>query len=104
MSKRDVQEKKIEDKILAKGERHWKTYREQLEGLEDSPLASIRPISSFDHYALGEQLEVFEQMVEFSEAAGSISDLGTLPNIGLDVIGIGYGASPAAMVASIQPV
>lgn len=100
----DIQEKKITDKIQAKGERHWKKYREQLEQLESSPLAKVRPISSFDHYALGEQLETFEEMVAFNEAAGSISDLGTLPNIGLDVIGIGYGASPAAMVASIQPI
>lgn len=100
----DMQEKKITDKIEAKGERHWKTYREQLEQLESSPLAKVRPINSFDHYALGEQLEVFEEMVAFNEAAGSISDLGTLPNIGLDVISIGYGASPAAMVASIQPI
>ncbi len=104
MGKEDMQEQKQTRKIEQMAEVYWKKYKTQIEALEKTPLGKIRPITSFDIYAVGKQCEMFEEHRDFAEASGSLSDLGTLPNIALDVIAITYGSSPTPLVASVQPI
>ena len=56
-----------------------------------------------DVYALGKQLENFENWKNFNEANGGQGDLGLLPNIALDVITASNVQSVIPLFASVQP-
>jgi hypothetical protein len=79
-------------------------YTSQMDLLEGSVLGKIRPINSYDVYNLGKQLHIFERYVKWCEANGNLNQLGTLPNVGLDVIAVAYGTSIVPVIASVQPI
>lgn len=91
-------------KIEQDADRYSKIYRPQLDLLESSPLSKTRSITAFDYYALGKQLEQFDDYKRMCEEDGSVTQLGTIPNIAHDVIGVTYATSPLAVIASVQPV
>lgn len=93
----------MNDKASREAELYFSKYKEQMETLEHSPLAKTKSITEYDHWALGKQLSAFENYKQMCEEDGSISQLGKIPHIALDVITIAYGASPMAALASIQP-
>jgi len=91
---------KMNDKVTA----YFEQYRDHMEFFEaKANIASTRGVTNEDLYALGQQLENYEDFQSFTEANGSSSDLGVLPNIALDVITASTAQSPVALFASIQP-
>lgn len=88
-------------------EGYRKRYRKQMDLLEQSPLARLRPggITQHDFIALGKQLEAFEVMNKVvHEDQGNVNLLGKLPDVAFDVITVTYGASIIPLVASVQPI
>lgn len=87
-------------------DQYFDKYRDQIEAFEKhSVLAKAGgSITASDVYALGRQLEQFEEYKSFVEQTGSVADLGTLPNIALDVITAAHGNSIMPLVASTQPI
>lgn len=91
-------------KLNEKVEQYFEKYKDYMEFFETkSNLASGRGVTNEDLFALGQQLENYEEFQTFSEANGSSADLGVLPNIALDVITASSAQSPIALFASIQP-
>ncbi len=84
--------------------KYVKKYGSLLESLEHSPLKAIRPITWMDHYALGRQLDQFCDFVEMCEDDGTVSQLGKLPLMALDLLSFTYGVSPINAIASVQPI
>lgn len=98
-----------EERLLSKQDqetdrlyRKFKPYMESL--ASHSTLARMRGIQPADLLALGKMLESFETLVQIKEADGSVSDLGQLPNIALDVITVGFGQSVLPYISSVQPI
>lgn len=90
--------------ITEQVDQYFDKYRDYMEFFESkSTLAKTRAVTNEDLWALGQQLENFEEYKSFSEANGSMSDLGVLPNIALDVITASAAQSPIALFASVQP-
>jgi hypothetical protein len=91
-------------------EQHFKTYRRHIQSLEKSSLNHIRGISDYDRWALGEQLAKVDSLFGFVKKKkgeaynSSTSDLGTLPNVALDIVTVLYGESIVPLIASVQPV
>jgi len=85
-------------------ESYMKKYKSQFQALEHSILARSKSLNEFDVVALGKQLETFEDHVALCEANGSVSNLGPLPKIGLDIITATFGVSPLAVVCGVQPI
>lgn len=87
-------------------EGYLKKYSDQVNAFEKySMLArSGQSISPSDIYALGKQLEQFEDYRSFVESNGTVGDLGQIPNIALDVITASYGSSILPLVASTQAI
>lgn len=83
-----------------------KKYSDQINAFEKySMLARAgQSINPSDIYALGRQLEQFEDYRSFVESNGSVADLGQIPNIALDVITASYGSSILPLVASTQAI
>jgi len=78
-------------------------YPDQIKALcEDSPLAKIRGVTPLDVQNVGQQLLMFESYVNYVNEIGTSADLGTLPNIALDIITGSYGASIIPLIASTQ--
>lgn len=84
---------------------YYKKYKHQIDALqENSPLKTVKSITTYDVVALGEQLnqwELYKSM--FLKESGTSSELGVLPNLALDIITASYGASIVPLLASIQP-
>ncbi len=99
-----INEGALERSVDKKADNFFKKYRDQMESMEKSPLAAVRTPSSYDYYALGTQLDAWENYVEMCEEDGTVNALGKLPNIALDVITVGYGSSPINVMASVQPI
>lgn len=98
-----------ESKLIERAERGCDLYSKKYKSLvEDfskySIVAKARSITPYDVYALGAQLESFNDYKKFLQEAGTASDLGVLPNIALDLITANYGASIAPLVCSVQPI
>ena len=68
-----------------------------------STVAKTRGVTNEDLFALGSQLEQYENFQAFSESNGGYGDLGVLPNIALDVITASTAQSPIPLIAAIQP-
>jgi len=96
-----MNDQNIEQKINQLGEK----YAEQLNFFEsNSTKAKVEgKVSSEDLFALGQQLENFDKYVAFSEANGSVGDMGVIPNIGLDVITASAAQSVVPLMAAVQP-
>ena len=92
------------EKVRRLAEHYGKKYKKNILSLDKSPLARAKSLNEFDIVALGRQLEAFEDHVIAEAANGSVSQLGPLPRIGLDVITASFGISPLALVCGIQPI
>ena len=67
--------------------RYFRKYRDHMELMEShSLLAKTRPITPYDYYALGKQLESWEAYKAMCEDDGTLSQLGKIPNVAFDVI------------------
>jgi len=99
--KKSIQAK--EQIIEEKAERYYENYRDQMDLLDDSLLAKIKGIDTYDYWALGEQLNSYDAMHAICEEEGSVNQLGKIPTIAYDVITIVYGASVIPLLASVQP-
>lgn len=85
----------------------YEAFRDQMDILDESVLAQVRPgkrPGTYDYWALGKQLHQWEKYIKYCEANGSMNVLGKLPNIALDVIAVAYGTSVIPVIASIQPI
>ena len=98
------EEKHLEEKLLRKAEYYGEKYSDYMQYLEKSPLNKYHVYSEYDMYALGEQLQRFEDYKKFCEDNGIVNELGTLPQIALDVITASYATSIVPVVASVQPI
>lgn len=86
-------------------ERLYEEFKPQMDLLSKSPLIRVKDtMSAYDVYALGKQLESYEQYKAMTEAEGSVGDLGRLPNIALDVITVAYGSSIIPAICTVQPI
>lgn len=94
------------DKVERRAELYLKKYASQMKILESSknPIARVRSVSPYDIYALGHQLNMFEEYVQMCNEEGTIGQLGQIPNIALDVITANYASSPLSVIASVQPI
>ena len=91
-------------KLHEKVEQYFDKYKDYMEFYESkSTVAKTRGVTNDDLYALGMQLESYEEFQAFSEANGGYGDLGVLPNIALDVITASTALSPIPLFASVQP-
>jgi len=100
----ELDEKFEQEKAERSAERFQKRFREQMDDLEKSPLALVKPIDAFDMVALGQQLEQFEFYHAWCKENGTANDLGKLPALAFDIITASYGASIIPMIASTQPI
>lgn len=81
-----------------------KEHPAHVEALENSPLSKVRSITEHDIAALGMQFQNFELYKRMCEEnSGSLSSLGQLPRIALDVITATMGTSVLPLIASVQP-
>lgn len=102
-------EEELMDSQNHEAENYVKKYRDQMESLESKSLmAKVKEnsggVSPYDIYALGKQLDAWNYYRDMCEAEGTLSQLGKLPNIALDVITVAYGTSPLSVIASTQPI
>lgn len=98
---------KLEQQQESGAEEYLKKYRDQVEFLESkSVLSRVKEsqggISAYDIYALGNQLDSWNEYRDMHEAEGTLADLGKLPDMALDVITVAYGTSPLSTLASTQ--
>jgi hypothetical protein len=102
---KNIDESSLITSMKSQAEKFYEEYRPQMELFSKSPLMRTKKtMSEFDVYALGKQLESFDQYVSFCEADGSVGDLGRLPNIAYDVITVAYGSSVIPAICTVQPV
>jgi len=87
-------------------ELYYKKYRPQLEAFESNSLLarSGQSVNPSDIYAVGKQLEQYEDYQRFVESNGTLAELGQIPNMALDVITASYGASVLPLIASTQAI
>jgi hypothetical protein len=99
-------EKLYEDRAEEGAEHYEKKFARQMAIVDKSPLNRVRPhgITAVDKVALGKQLESWSKYVQLCEADGSITQLGTYPNIALDCLAVNFGQSPINVIASVQPI
>jgi len=97
---------KMNEQIEMTAERYLKRYKPQMEAFQKhSPLRFIRSVNEEDICALGEQFEQWNEYHRFlCNEMGSAKELGTLPNLALDIITLGYGNSIIPIIASTQPI
>jgi hypothetical protein len=99
-----IEEQLQERKVEQYADKYNKKYAKHMKLMESSLISKIRPVTTYDYYALGRQLEQFEDYKMMVEADGNLAQLGTVPNIALDVISVMYGTSPISAIASVQPI
>lgn len=86
-------------------ERYMRKFSAQMNILEsNSAVSKIRSIGAYDYYALGKQLEAFEDYRNICEEDGTLAQLGRIPDVAFDVLTVAYGASPISVMASVQPI
>lgn len=105
MSDISIREQLKAQQVEQDAERYLKKFKNQIDMLESrSVLSKVRSISSYDVYALGKQLEFFEEYKMLCEEDGTLAQLGKIPDVAFDVITVAYGTSPMGAIASIQPI
>jgi hypothetical protein len=87
-----------------KAEAFFKKYKKHMQIMEKSILAKVRTLTPNDYYALGTQLNEFENYSKFVESAGNVNSLGKLPLVAFDVITAVYATSIVPAIASVQPI
>jgi hypothetical protein len=102
---KEIQTSKMNNKADRLAEMYMKKYRPYIEKLESkSMLSKLRGITTHDIYSLGKMLESWEDYKAMMEETGSVSQLGTIPNVAMDVITVAYGTAPISTLASVQPI
>lgn len=99
-----VKHEQNEMAIDEQAEQYYEKYQDRFEILESSSI--ISEARSFDPYlvtVIGSQMDLCDEYMKHYEAKGSISDLGELPKLALDVISLFYGTSPISLIAGVQP-
>jgi len=92
-------------KMETKAKQYYATYEKHMDLLmNESTLSKIRPVDSYDVWALGQQFETFDMMKDMYEANGSISQLGPIPKIVYDVLTVEYGTQVLPHICNIQPI
>ena len=94
-------------KMKQQAERFYETYRDHMDALDKSMLARTKKgsLDYHDVYALGKQLEQYKMFEQYiNETAGSLNQLGNIPNIALDVITAVHGSAIMPVIASVQTV
>jgi len=81
-----IHEHALGNKVEKDADRYEKKYHTQMRVLENSPLAKVRPITPYDHYALGKQLEAFEIYKSLCEDDGTLAQLGKIPNVAFTML------------------
>ena len=102
----EEREQKILDKADQEAQRYLHKYRRHVEGLENDSLIKVvnGEVTSYDIANLGTLLERWDDYRDFCEEAGTLSNLGQIPNIAHDIISVSYGTNPISTIASVQPV
>jgi len=96
---------RLEEEMQEKADRLYHKYQEQVSSIEGKGVFRYKEFSPYDAYALGSMLEQYENYQRFVEYTyGSVSDLGQLPKVALDVISIAYAGSILPLIASTQPI
>jgi len=95
-----------ENKMKKMAERYYEKYRDQMDALDHSILAKARggSPSSQDYYALGAQLEQYDEYQAICEEEGNIGQLGKIPQIAYDVITAVQAVSIIPVISSVQPI
>lgn len=102
---KSISEENMQSFVEEKADIYYKQYRKQIEALEShSLLSKVRSIRPWDIYALGQRFENWNWYRNWCEAEGSLSQLGKIPQVALDVITVNYGSSPMSVIASDQPI
>lgn len=100
-----MDESRIQENIEKKAEGYRKKYKTHINAFESNAhFRKVRPVTEFDIYALGKQLESFDELVAMCEADGTIGDMGVVPRIAHDVITVAYGSSIMPLICTVQPV
>jgi hypothetical protein len=89
-----------------KADQYYDKYREHMDQLSGSLLAEVRggTITAADVYALGCQLEQWENYHAICEEEGNVNLLGKLPDIAMSVITATQGVAIMPVIASVQPI
>jgi len=100
-----MDESRIQENIEKKAENYRKKYKDHINAFESNAhFKKVRPVTEFDIYALGKQLESFDELIAMCEADGTIGDMGVVPRIAHDVITVAYGSSIMPLICTVQPV
>ncbi|BCG50090.1 hypothetical protein [Ralstonia phage RP13] len=80
-------------------------YQDQIDTYESHSIKTRvnESLSPYEIVAVGQQLDQFQNYVQFCESQGNLGSLGAIPQIALDVITASVGASILPLLASIQP-
>jgi hypothetical protein len=80
-------------------------YQDQIDVYESYSMKSKvnESISPYEIVALGQQLDQFQNYMQFCESQGNLGSLGAIPQIALDVITASVGSSIIPLLASVQP-
>lgn len=83
-----------------------KKFSRHLDLLRESKIfkAMGREMNVWDAYAMGTVLEQYCQYEQYMKEANSLSALGQLPNVALDVLTTSMGLSVATAISSLQPI
>ena len=91
--------------VERKSEAYVAKYEEIFDAVSQSPhFSGSRQFSQYDAYALGEQFEMYNNYEMYTKESSSAGDLGTLPNIAVDLIAASYGISVAPLLSSVQTI
>lgn len=105
MSDREKEELALEEEYTQRAEELYERYQEQISAVENKGVFRFVDFSPYHAYALGTMLEQYENYQKFVEYTyGSVSDLGQLPKVALDIISIAYAGSIMPLIASTQPI
>lgn len=97
--------KKVEERNAEIVEWMKKDHSDYVRALESSPLSKVQSITAHEIANLGKQFIQFEMYKKMCEdSSGSLSALGQLPKIALDVITATMGNSVLPLIASVQPI
>ena len=100
--KTELNESRLASQFSPKADAYREKFKKEIEALENTPLAKSGLMEEYDIVVVGEQLELFQGMLEVCEAQGNTSQLGVLPKIALDLIVAQYGSSVLSLISTTQ--
>lgn len=103
----DVNTNPMNEAIIdQKANEYQRKYPEHMKFYEENSMKSrmSQTHTAYDAYALGSQLEQFDRYHRFCESQGSVSSLGSIPSVALDVITASQTDSILPLFSSVQPI